>query len=69
VDAQTARATLDEALALWRGQPLADVDHLEIASTEVPRLEELKVVAEEALMSAELAVGHHGEAVADCRDS
>jgi DNA-binding SARP family transcriptional activator len=60
-----AAAKLREALALWRGTPLADLAHEEFATAEVARLEELRVVALEERVEADLALGRHGELVPD----
>ena len=48
---------LREALALWRGPPLADVAYEPFASPEAVRLDELRVSALEELIDAELAQG------------
>ncbi|HEX9537994.1 MAG TPA: BTAD domain-containing putative transcriptional regulator, partial [Streptosporangiaceae bacterium] len=37
-----AAADLREALALWRGAPLADVSYQQFAQAEIARLEELR---------------------------
>ena len=60
-----AAATLREALALWRGTPLADVAHEEFAGAEVARLEELRLAAIEERTEADLALSRHGELVPD----
>lgn len=52
-----AREKLDEALALWRGPPLADLAYEEFAQAEIRRLEELQVAALELRFDAELALG------------
>ena len=59
-----AAEKLREALALWRGTPLADLAHEDFA-TEVARLEELRLVALEQRMEADLALGRHDELVPD----
>jgi predicted ATPase/DNA-binding SARP family transcriptional activator len=58
-----AVALLRQALALWRGPPLEDVADDGIAWPEVRQLEELRAVAHEQLMEAELARGRHAEVV------
>ena len=58
-DPAGARAALAEALALWRGPPLADFAYEPFAQTEIARLEELRVGALEERIDAELAVGDH----------
>ena len=56
-----------EALALWRGEPLADVPSAVLWRTEVPRLAELRMRAVESRVDAELRLGRHGELVAELR--
>jgi DNA-binding SARP family transcriptional activator len=60
-----AAAKLREALALWRGTPLADLASEEFATAEVGRLEELRLVALEERVEADLALGRHAELVPD----
>jgi len=60
-----AATKLREALALWRGTPLADLVHEDFAAAEVGRLEELRIVALEERVEADLALGRHGELVPD----
>ena len=45
-----ALARLQEALALWRGPPLADLAYEPFAQGEIARLDELRVTALEQLM-------------------
>jgi DNA-binding SARP family transcriptional activator len=52
-----ARAAFGEALALWRGPPLADFAYEPFAQTEISRLEELRVAALEDRLDADLALG------------
>ena len=54
-----------EALALWRGPPLADVADEPFAAAEIRRLEELRLTALEQAIDAELADGRHRELVAE----
>src|SRR4051794_70339 len=63
------RATeiLLEALALWRGPPLADVDHLPFAAGEIARLEDGRVTALELRLEADLRTGRHSELVGELR--
>ncbi|MFB6441087.1 BTAD domain-containing putative transcriptional regulator [Streptomyces sp. NPDC056411] len=58
-----AAATLSEALALWRGPALADVLDMGFARTEASRLDELRLIALESRIEADLAVGHHAEVI------
>src|SRR5436309_71821 len=54
---------LREALGLFRGPPLADFAYERFAQTEIARLEELRVVALEERLEAELALGLHAQLV------
>jgi predicted ATPase/DNA-binding SARP family transcriptional activator len=56
-DTDQRAAMLREALALWRGPPLADLAFEPFVLREAPRLEELRVAAEEELIEARLALG------------
>jgi DNA-binding SARP family transcriptional activator len=60
-----AAQLLRDALALWRGPPLADVAQEPFAQTEILRLEELRVRALELRIEADLARGRHGEVVGE----
>src|SRR5215210_2588931 len=53
--------TLREALALWRGPPLADFAFEAFAQNEAGRLEELRLVTLEERIEADLEAGHHAE--------
>jgi predicted ATPase/DNA-binding SARP family transcriptional activator len=61
----TAAAILDEALALWRGEPLADVAGEPFALGEIARLEELRRAAVESRVDVLLALGRHRELVGE----
>lgn len=63
--ADAAATRLRDALALWRGPPLADVTWERFAEAEVERWEELRHTAQEDLADAQLAAGRHANAVAD----
>jgi DNA-binding SARP family transcriptional activator/pimeloyl-ACP methyl ester carboxylesterase len=54
-----AAALLRTALALWRGDPLADFTFEPFARTEITRLTELRLTALEDRIGAELALGDH----------
>ena len=56
-DPERAAADLQAALALWRGEALADYRFDEFAQNEIARLEELRLEAIEERLSAELASG------------
>jgi YVTN family beta-propeller protein len=60
-----AAARLREALALWRGPPLADVAYEAFAQGEIARLEEFHDVALEQRIDADLALGRHADLVAE----
>ncbi|ETK32380.1 AfsR/SARP family transcriptional regulator, partial [Microbispora sp. ATCC PTA-5024] len=59
-EAGRAATALREALALWRGTPLADLPGGEV---EVARLEELRVASTEDRVEADLLLGRHGDLV------
>ena len=54
-----------EALALWRGPPLADFAYESFAQPEIARLEELRLSAIERRIEAELALGRDAELVGE----
>jgi DNA-binding SARP family transcriptional activator/pimeloyl-ACP methyl ester carboxylesterase len=56
-------AGLRDALALWRGQPLADLHGEAFAEREIARLEELRLAALADRSDADLALGRHFELV------
>jgi predicted ATPase/DNA-binding SARP family transcriptional activator len=58
-----ALASLDAAMAEWRGPPLADLAYEPFAQTEIARLEDLRVAAVEQTIDAKLALGRHGEVI------
>lgn len=60
-DPSRADSALEEALDLWRGPALADFTFEAFASAEISRLEELRLVATEERMEAELALGRHDQ--------
>jgi DNA-binding SARP family transcriptional activator len=64
-DAKQARALLGEALALWRGPALADVDLPGSERSAIERLEELRVVALEERIERDLELDRHGAVVAE----
>jgi len=55
----TASDHLREALALWRGPPLADFAYESFAQDEIRRLEHLRLGAVEDRIEADLALGRH----------
>src|SRR5919201_6414616 len=64
-DAATAAEELAEALALWRGPPLADLAWEQFAQAEILRLDELHLVTLEDRIDADLALGRHAALVAE----
>ena len=64
-NAEHASKTLTEALALWRGPALADVNSAPFAYAEALRLEELRLAALEERLDADLALGRHADVVTE----
>jgi DNA-binding SARP family transcriptional activator len=62
-DPGAASAVLRDALALWRGSALGDFTYEPFAQTDIARLEELRLVALEERIEADLALGRHTELV------
>jgi DNA-binding SARP family transcriptional activator len=60
-----AAALLTEALALWRGSPLSDLEYQAFAGAAVGRLEELRLAALEARIELDLELGRHRPVVAE----
>src|SRR5437764_1903429 len=58
---EVAEQLLEEANALWRGAPLADLAPESFAQREIARLEELRLTATETSVEAGLALGRHRE--------
>lgn len=56
---------LREALALWRGPPLAEFTYESFAQEEIRRLEDLRLVALEDRIEADLALGHHEDVLSE----
>ena len=63
-----AAEKLREALAVWRGPPLADLAYESFAQAAIGRLKELRVGALEKLIDAELALGHHDGLVVELEE-
>ena len=55
----------EEALTLWRGQPLADVAYSRFAQAEIARLDELRLGAFEARIDNELAASRHTQLIGE----
>jgi DNA-binding SARP family transcriptional activator/tRNA A-37 threonylcarbamoyl transferase component Bud32 len=60
---ERAAGALTEALGLWRGPALADFTYEPFAQAEIARLEELRLVAREERIEAELLLGRHAAVV------
>ncbi len=56
---------LREALATWRGDPLADLRYEAFAQPDIERLETLRIGAIEERIEADLAVGRHAEVLSE----
>jgi DNA-binding SARP family transcriptional activator len=63
--AEEAAASLGAGLALWRGEALADVADGDVLRPAAMRLDELRLVALERRIEAELACGRHREVVGE----
>jgi DNA-binding SARP family transcriptional activator len=66
-NAADAAGTLDQALSLWRGPPLADFRYEPFAQAEIARMEELQLACLEERAEARLALGSTGEVAAELR--
>ncbi|MEH1028365.1 BTAD domain-containing putative transcriptional regulator [Micromonospora profundi] len=63
----TAESGYAEALALWRGEPLAGVAELAAVRPEAARLAELRLSAEEGRLTAAVVAGRHATLLAELR--
>jgi DNA-binding SARP family transcriptional activator len=63
--AREAATVLREALALWRGPVLADLCYEAWAQPEIRRLEELRALAIEDRVKADLELGEHARLVSE----
>jgi YVTN family beta-propeller protein len=64
-DAAGARELLGSALALWRGEALADLAYEPFAQGEIARLEEARLAALEDRIDADLMLGQHRSVVGE----
>src|SRR5262245_14401472 len=64
-DPAGAAASLRESLSLWRGPALADLADEPLLRTAVARLDELRVLALERRIEADLALGRHADVVGE----
>ncbi len=63
--AEKRAQTLAEALALWRGEPLADLTFESFAQDEIRRLADRRLVARVERIEAELECGRHADVVSE----
>lgn len=64
-DAEAAAELLRQALALWRGPPLADFAYEPFAQREIARLEERRLACIEERVEADLQLGGHSDLVGE----
>jgi predicted ATPase/DNA-binding SARP family transcriptional activator len=67
-DPATAAATLRRALALWRGPALAEVAETEFGQAVIARLDELRLIATEHRIDADLRTGPPAPLVAELEE-
>ena len=65
---ERAAAILAEALALWRGPALADLSDERFVRPVAGRLDELRLLALERRLEAEIGRGRHADVLADIRE-
>jgi DNA-binding SARP family transcriptional activator len=65
LEPRQAAERLREALTLWRGPPLADLDAFSFVRVEQLRLLELRMNAVEERIDADLTLGRHSELIAE----
>ena len=66
--AADASERLRDALSLWRGPALADFAYESFAQAAIVRLEEIRLVAVELRIDADLALGRHDELVGEVEE-
>ena len=64
-EAERAAGMLRDALALWRGSPLADLAYEPFAQTSIARLDEIRLATVEQRIDADLQLGRHAALVAE----
>jgi DNA-binding SARP family transcriptional activator/Tfp pilus assembly protein PilF len=64
---QEAAGRARAALALWRGEPLADVPSAVLELREAPRLTEMLLQALETRIDADLSLGGHADVITELR--
>jgi basic membrane lipoprotein Med (substrate-binding protein (PBP1-ABC) superfamily)/DNA-binding SARP family transcriptional activator len=60
-----AAASLGEALGMWRGRALEDFTYDEFAQSEIARLDELRLLATEDRIDADLRLGLHRDVIGE----
>jgi predicted ATPase/DNA-binding SARP family transcriptional activator len=60
-----ALSLVDRALSLWRGRAYGELAYEDFARAESDRLEELRLVAVEERLAAQLALGRHAEVLGE----
>ena len=63
-----AASVLREALALWRGAPLADLAYEPFAQVAIRRLDDLRVATLQRRIDADLALGRHAEVAGELEE-
>ncbi|WFB09102.1 SARP family transcriptional regulator [Streptomyces sp. LX-29] len=66
-DARRASRSLGEALALWRGGPLAGVESGALLSAQVARLQESRLRTLELRIQADFTLGRHHELISELK--
>lgn len=64
-DVEAASRQLGEALKLWRGPPLEDVDSDSLRRNEAAQLTEQRLFVTERRIELELALGHHRDVISE----
>jgi WD40 repeat protein/DNA-binding SARP family transcriptional activator len=64
---ERAAYAVSQALLLWRGDPLTDLDDWDRSQPEIARLCELRLTAEELWLDASLRAGHHLQVLAEAQ--
>jgi DNA-binding SARP family transcriptional activator len=67
-DPERAAAVFRQALALWRGEPLADVGYEDFAQRAIQRLEQVRLNVLEQRLEADLARGRHADVVGELEE-
>jgi YVTN family beta-propeller protein len=66
-ETRRGRELLEQALSLWRGEPLADLAYEPFAQAEIGRLAEARLAAIEDRAEADLLLGRHRELIGELR--